>query len=65
MIIGTTSLFSKFFTLLGALAMDTVEMLKEFKDEFEKINQDATVEKRQKIKDNFIEIIQFHAVAKR
>lgn len=65
MIIGTISLFSKFFTLLGALAMDIVEMLEEFKGDFEKIQQDDTVKKRQQTKEKFIEIIKFHAVAKR
>lgn len=65
MIIGTISLFAKFFTLLGALAKDIVEMLEEFKADFGKIQEVATIEQRHRTREKFIEIIQFHAVAKR
>lgn len=65
MIIGTISLFAKFFTLLGALAVDTVELLEEFTDNFTKGSQDLTNKKRVEMKEKFIEIIQFHAAAKR
>lgn len=64
MIIGTISLFAKFFTMLGALAIDTVEILKEFEDAFNKACQDVAYKKRIQMKEKFVEIIQFHAAAK-
>lgn len=64
MIIGTISLFSKFFTELGALAADIIENMGEFESNFDEYRCQLTNERYIKLKRRIIEIIKLHVVSK-